>query len=285
MQCARRLVLAVTVMSICPGCTDKKPGPNDAGDGDAGHVECYTDIDCPYPDVCIENECVHSGPDGGPLDGADAADGTDGLACDQADCSEEGLPGRGEDGDGDLWGICCDCDDTDEEVHPLRSEVIYNGKDDDCDPSTLDSDCVYVDDCDGDGIPGPAHGGDDCDDSNPRTHPGATELCDGIDNDCDGSIDDGLWPDCPYGCANIAGDYRLESDCPPLPSGPAQVTQQGCQLILTFGEQECTGETQSDGQLILNCASADQPCVAQIEIGASIDLVCGQECRFSLEPD
>ncbi|MCB9674298.1 MAG: putative metal-binding motif-containing protein [Alphaproteobacteria bacterium] len=39
----------------------------------------------------------------------------------------------------------------------------------------------------------------DCDDSDPRVNQNATELCDGLDNDCDGQIDDGfllrVWPD------------------------------------------------------------------------------------------
>ena len=29
----------------------------------------------------------------------------------------------------------------------------------------------------------------DCNDHDPRTHPGATEFCDGIDTDCDGIVD------------------------------------------------------------------------------------------------
>lgn len=43
-------------------------------------------------------------------------------------------------------------------------------------------------DADGDGRPA----GIDCDDSDPATYPGAPELCDGVDNDCDGQVDEGL---------------------------------------------------------------------------------------------
>jgi hypothetical protein len=53
---------------------------------------------------------------------------------------------------------------------------------------------------DGDGHPGPIPGfapgspgscGDDCNDTSPLAFPGATETCDGVDNDCNGVVDDG----------------------------------------------------------------------------------------------
>ena len=43
-------------------------------------------------------------------------------------------------------------------------------------------------DLDGDGY----FGEEDCDDDNPAIHIGATEICDGVDNNCDGQIDEGV---------------------------------------------------------------------------------------------
>jgi len=81
-----------------------------------------------------------------------------------------------------------DCDDQD--TCTIDSCVPETGE---CEhgPATLDSD--------GDGhrapLPGmvagaPGSCGDDCDDSSPLAYPGNEELCDGVDNDCNGVVDD-----------------------------------------------------------------------------------------------
>jgi hypothetical protein len=69
-----------------------------------------------------------------------------------------------------------------------------------CNAQGADTHCVLAaKDADGDGHADSACAdvaakGDDCDDANEHTFPGAAELCDGLDNDCDGLVDleDGL---------------------------------------------------------------------------------------------
>ncbi|MFN7145516.1 MAG: putative metal-binding motif-containing protein, partial [Myxococcota bacterium] len=96
-----------------------------------------------------------------------------------------------------------DCDDTNGDISPDAPETC-NGIDDDCDGEVDESGTftAYLDaDADGFGtgdalgtyceLPaGTADNGDDCDDTNAAVSPAADEVCDGIDNDCDGTADD-----------------------------------------------------------------------------------------------
>lgn len=124
-----------------------------------------------------------------------------------------GDKGEGADGpvdaDGDGYTSDVDCDDTNPEVYPSDDVAeACDGLDNDCDgltdledPEVEGWSTWFIDsDEDGYGDPGlttdactqpeaSSTNGDDCDDRDNRVYPGATELCDGVDNDCDTLVD------------------------------------------------------------------------------------------------
>ncbi|MBO87831.1 MAG: hypothetical protein CL927_20970, partial [Deltaproteobacteria bacterium] len=107
------------------------------------------------------------------------------------------------DSDGDGVPFEDDCNDSDASISPLALEVC-NGLDDDCNGIVDDGVLlVFFDDADGDGVGNPAQpreGCDlqpgwvdndfDCNDLDASSYPGAGERCDGLDNDCNGEIDE-----------------------------------------------------------------------------------------------
>jgi hypothetical protein len=101
---------------------------------------------------------------------------------------DDGFPNVDNDGFAD----CLDCDDNDPTSFPGGIEVC-DGADNDCangvdDPFDFDNDGVTT--CGPDGIPGNAD--DDCDDNNANLSPIIVETCDGVEEDCDGVIDNGF---------------------------------------------------------------------------------------------
>ncbi|NLJ29541.1 MAG: DUF2778 domain-containing protein [Deltaproteobacteria bacterium] len=82
-----------------------------------------------------------------------------------------------------------DCDDENPGVHPGAQEIC-DGRDNNCNE---EPDEGLSEDADGDGhyAPGSCRTPcEDCDDNDPHTYPGAPEICDGRDNDCDQAIDE-----------------------------------------------------------------------------------------------
>lgn len=109
------------------------------------------------------------------------------------------------DDDLDGYGEDVDCADDDPDVNPGVAEIC-DGIDNNCDGLVDEGVSMeFLPDGDGDGFADPeatplaacerpeghlpASSANDCDDTDPLTHPGANEYCDGIDNDCDGQSD------------------------------------------------------------------------------------------------
>ena len=122
-----------------------------------------------------------------------------------------------------------DCAEYNADIHPEAAERC-NDMDDDCD-GKLDEGLPIgpqYKDGDGDGYgagaesildcsspKGYAADSHDCDDRVATTHPKATEVCNLIDDDCDGRTDEGVRPSCGVGWCRRLADSCTQAICTP----------------------------------------------------------------------
>ncbi len=210
------------VVSGCPG--PSAPPAGDGGPVDAASDACVTDADCTDGVFCNGVEMCQ--PASAMRDARGCVDAPTspcltGQTCDEAAdaCRTQCDTTHDADGDGADAAECGgnDCDDADPRRAPGHTEVCdADARDEDCDPSTfgardrdrdtfLDAACCNV-------APGGAmQCGDDCDDTSAATHPTSVEVCDGRDDDCDGTTDEGVLL---AGFADLDGDLHGDPAAP-----------------------------------------------------------------------
>ena len=191
----RAHLLAIFWIFCGTGCEGGEGPPDnlrDAGPVCTRSAECDDGVFCNGAETCAPSSLV-----------ADAVGCVPGVApcvaaCDEQNARCEGACTEGDrDGDGHESIECGgdDCDDTDPNRYPGNVETCdAQGRDEDCDPSTLGSDIDrdgFVDDrCCGPGEGDSLVCGLDCDDLRDSVSPSAIESCNGVDDDCDGDIDE-----------------------------------------------------------------------------------------------
>ena len=257
------------------------PGAEEFCDG--VDSDCDGDLVDGFPDFDQDEiaDCIDDDIDGDGDPGATDCDDYDPLvfsgaveACDLIDTDCDGsLDDEFPNADGDILPDCVDEDDDgdgdpdlldcapfDPSVHAGAAEAC-DALDSDCDGSLVDAfpnsdgdllpDCVDDDD-DGDGATDLV----DCAPLDPAIYPGATELCDNIDTDCDGSLADDFpnldgdsLPDCIDEDADDDGFLNF-ADCNDL--DPA--TFPGAPELCDEDDSDCDGslvdeneDTDSDG--------------------------------------
>ncbi len=292
-----RAVLAAFLACACGGPETGSDG-GERLDGqvgvDGGPVTvCSAPGDCDDGQHCNGTERCEPGAAGAGPDGcvAGTAPCAAGETCDEGedscvpdDCAEPDADNDGHDRIG--CGAGDDCDDDDPNRYPGNFEVCdATGHDEDCNPATISGNP----DADGDGHvddacwnvrpDGTENRGTDCDDTRNTVHPAAPESCNGVDDDCDGMIDEGVletfYRDVDgdnYGrtaetmmaCSRPTGYALVGGDCDDGETGNAYAP-----TVNPAAVEVCNGrDDDCDGMIDPDCActnGATQPC--GIDIG------------------
>ena len=257
-------------------CTSRAPDEDGDGYGDA---HCMDDFGAPLGNDCDDgNPIVYPG-------NPEICDSVD------DDCDPTTLGGGDGDHDGTVPVLCCnpqsdgtmacgrDCNDENPTINFLATEIC-DRIDNDCDQRTdenveLESWPDFDHDGYGDATATPeivctvpssrANQGHDCGDTNAAVHPLATELCNGVDDDCDGSTDEGASATCARAGSSlecIAGHCTV--------------------IACDAGHFDCNGAA-SDGCEVSLCDQSDQCGVCGNSCGTSARLCDVGMCVGSVD--
>ena len=179
------------------------------------------------------------------------------------------------DSDNDGFAEDVDCDDTNSDVNPDAMETC-DGIDNDCDTEVDEGEAedaiTWYADSDGDTFgdasvavtaceapDGHVEDDTDCDDQNSSVHPNASEVCDGIDNDCDPSTDESgsvAWTDSSGTVSDVTADASGTASAPMnfvLPEGTLNFCEGTFYTNLEIeGSASVTAQSEDPTTTILN---------------------------------